>query len=120
MSVTPEFIVQQRALGWPDIHPEDYCHRCGRPNPCWFSPEFVSLVGSYSGIMCPSCFAALDPDPTAVWCFTRTTRTTGTSNLQSRLAAILSGCLNDPSDADRLAGCIVQAGWRPGPAGDKQ
>ncbi len=31
-SKTSDEINAQRDAGWPDFHPEDYCHRCGRPN----------------------------------------------------------------------------------------
>jgi hypothetical protein len=34
-AVLPEEIGRQRAMGWPDFHPEDFCHRCGRRNPVW-------------------------------------------------------------------------------------
>ncbi len=36
-AVLPEEIVRQRQLGWPDFHPEDFCHRCGRRNPVWYA-----------------------------------------------------------------------------------
>lgn len=35
--VSPEYIKAQREAGWPDMHPEDYCHRCGNRNPLWYA-----------------------------------------------------------------------------------
>ncbi len=29
----PTAIAEQRTKGWPDFHPEDFCHRCGHPGP---------------------------------------------------------------------------------------
>lgn len=88
-------------------HPEDHCSSCGARNPSWFGPEFVELVGSSAGILCPTCFASLDP--TATWVITRLVRDVDQTQ---RLADVLRGCLADPSDAERLAGCVIDAGWR--------
>jgi hypothetical protein len=63
-SVTLDEIDDQRGRGWPDFHPEDYCHRCGGRNiPSWFvdSDRFNAAFGSssehpYQGIVCPGCF----------------------------------------------------------------
>lgn len=63
-SVTLAEIDEQRAKGWPDWHPEDYCHRCGGRNvPSWFvdSDRFNAAFGPasehpYNGIVCPGCF----------------------------------------------------------------
>lgn len=57
-------IDRQRSLGWPDFHPEDYCHRCGGRNvPSWFTAHalFNEAFGPpethpHNGIVCPSCF----------------------------------------------------------------
>lgn len=71
--VTLEQIVEQMEKGWVDFHPEDYCHRCGRPNVCWFvasdlwnqvdvSSEATGVTGEKlpsSGIVCPSCFVEM-------------------------------------------------------------
>lgn len=63
--VTPEQIVAQRSLGWPDFHPEDFCHRCGRPNMHWWTDadEWVlatrNLERGVVAILCPSCFGEL-------------------------------------------------------------
>ena len=59
--VTPDDIIEQRKKGWVDFDPEDYCHRCGRPNISWFvdSPLWNSadIEGEIpSGIICPQCF----------------------------------------------------------------
>lgn len=58
---TVEDIREQRRQGWPDFHPEDYCHRCGRPNvDSWYvDPELwrqaVSQGDLYT-VLCPQCF----------------------------------------------------------------
>lgn len=63
--VDPARIEEQRAQGWPDMHPEDYCHRCGNRNPSWFvSTREQWLAGTQAwaaetgreGICCPTCF----------------------------------------------------------------
>lgn len=60
-SVLPSDIVQQRQLGWPDFHPEDFCHVCGRRNPVWSAPaaDWDAVINGHGGIFCPSCFADL-------------------------------------------------------------
>lgn len=62
-SVEVEEIAEQRRLGWPDFHPEDYCHRCGGRNRSWFvaSDRFNAAFGPpsehpYQGIVCTGCF----------------------------------------------------------------
>lgn len=65
--VTPEFIAEQRELGWPDIHPEDFCHRCGEKNMLWYADredwqvatEAWAAETGREGICCPRCFAEL-------------------------------------------------------------
>ena len=49
----------QRAAGWPDWHPEDYCHRCGGRNASWHvdSDRFNAAMGKpsehrWNGIIC--------------------------------------------------------------------
>lgn len=104
------FITNQREKGWVDFHPEDYCHECGRPNiKAWYSPEWVALVGGHSGILCPPCFAAKDPD--AIWMVTRWTPTVEAERLQ--LETILRWCSSLGDDAARVAGCVLDAGFRP-------
>ena len=56
----------QRAAGWPDWHPEDYCHRCGGRNASWWvdSDRFNAAMGKpaehrWNGIVCPGCFVEL-------------------------------------------------------------
>ena len=61
-AVLPSEIVRQRRLGWPDFHPEDFCHICGRRNPVWSAPaaDWSEVHGDgHAGIYCPSCFAVL-------------------------------------------------------------
>jgi hypothetical protein len=56
-------IAEQRVKGWPDFHPEDYCHRCGQRNVySWHAPNDLwdRLVGvRWDGIVCPQCFTEL-------------------------------------------------------------
>lgn len=72
--VTLSEIEAQRAAGWPDFHPEDFCHRCGRSNIVWWvdSDLFNEAIGpegidpEWRGIVCPQCFVELSPLDT-VW-----------------------------------------------------
>lgn len=64
-AVLPEEIVRQRALGWPDFHPEDFCHRCGRRNAGSWSVDSADWNKAVEGqgrgvvdILCPPCFVA--------------------------------------------------------------
>ena len=72
--MTPSDIATQRSLGWPDIHPEDYCHKCGARNPLWFvdretwltaTAEWAKETGR-EGICCPACFAEMHAKATGV------------------------------------------------------
>jgi hypothetical protein len=57
--IDPAEVMEQRAKGWPDFHPETYCHACGRTNPTWWvAPELWSQIRTddYVNILCPSCF----------------------------------------------------------------
>lgn len=62
--VEPSYILEQRRLGWPDIHPEDYCHRCGVSFDPWFTDRETWLAGTSvwsketgrEGICCMTCF----------------------------------------------------------------
>ena len=64
-SVSLDEIRVQRAKGWPDFHPEDYCHRCGRPNCGWWADSdrwnlaTADLPRRHMEILCPSCFVEL-------------------------------------------------------------
>ncbi len=62
-SVSVAAIEAQRAAGWPDFHPEDFCHRCGHRNPiwhaeaqAWYDATGMTVPGDGGGIMCPNCF----------------------------------------------------------------
>lgn len=63
-AISPALIVEQREKGWPDLHPEDYCHQCGGPNVCWWvsGPEWeratASLERGVLTVLCPQCFVA--------------------------------------------------------------
>lgn len=106
LQVDPAEIREQRDRGWPDIHPEDYCHTCGRRNPVWSSPEWVELVGSHAGILCPLCLMGLDPD--RMW---KVTRQDWPGDDQVKQ---LAGVLRDVAACDepeRVARCVLDAGW---------
>jgi len=110
---TPGQISEQREKGWPDFHPEDYCHECAAPNPGWFTPDWLEAFPGHGGIVCPRCFALrADPDKLSTWILTRYTRHDEDS--QDRLAAFLRHCsgLEPDSENDRLATCILDAGYR--------
>lgn len=73
-SVLPEEIIRQRALGWPDFHPEDFCHRCGRRNvTSWGADAEAWKVATRNrergtaDILCPSCFVVLHEQETGDW-----------------------------------------------------
>jgi len=65
--VTAEWIKSQRDAGWPDMHPEDYCHLCGARNPSWCvdREDWVTATEAWAaqtgreGICCPGCFATM-------------------------------------------------------------
>lgn len=65
--VAPELILEQREQGWPDMHPEDFCHRCGDRNMHWSADPEDWEVATKSwaeatgmeGICCPRCFAEM-------------------------------------------------------------
>ena len=67
LSVTIAEMDEQRRLGWPDFHPEEFCHRCGGKNVrSWWvdSDRFNAALGHpnehpYNGIVCPGCFVEL-------------------------------------------------------------
>ena len=62
MSVIPGEIIRQRSLGWPDFHPETFCHLCGRRNINWWThgPEWLEATSDLPRkeleILCPVCF----------------------------------------------------------------
>lgn len=59
-------LAAQRAAGWPDFHPEDFCHRCGNPNVSWYIDSAVwnpvmrngqsDGFGRWQEIVCIPCF----------------------------------------------------------------
>ena len=61
-SIPVDEIERQRVLGWPEFHPEDYCHRCGLQNACWYAPSplWNAVMGdSGQGIVCMLCFVEI-------------------------------------------------------------
>lgn len=63
----------QHDTGWPDFHPEDYCHRCGMPNISWhvdsdvwnlvMRPDGHEAAWQWDEIICPVCFVQLAGGP---------------------------------------------------------
>lgn len=59
----------QRAKGWTDFHPEDFCHRCGHPNVSWYIDSLTWnqvmrggdewAWGAWAEIICIPCFIEL-------------------------------------------------------------
>lgn len=70
--VTLEYINEQRELGWMDIHPEDFCHRCGMRNCCWSASKEEWDIATKKwaeetgreGICCPQCFMEMYEEAT--------------------------------------------------------
>ena len=58
-------IAEQRAKGWPDLHPEDFCHRCGHRNLSWYVDSalwveaWAQAEPGIQSVLCPQCFAEL-------------------------------------------------------------
>lgn len=71
--VSPDFILAQREAGWPDIHPEDYCHKCGVRNTSWFArrEQWLCATAAWAeqtgreGICCIACFAEMFTEATS-------------------------------------------------------
>lgn len=69
LSVDFSDIAVQRAMHWPDFHPEDFCHRCGCPNVSWYIDSAVwnkvmrggavDGWGAWQEIICIPCFMEL-------------------------------------------------------------
>lgn len=59
----------QRVAGWPNFHPEDYCHRCGHRNVSWYTNNSTwdpvmrggdpNGWGEWQEIVCVPCFTEL-------------------------------------------------------------
>lgn len=81
--VSPDWIKSQRDQGWPDMHPEDYCHKCGARNPKWCAASREDwLMATFAwaaetgreGICCVTCFAGMYEEQSGespVWMLTR-------------------------------------------------
>jgi hypothetical protein len=71
-----EAISRQRARGWVDFHPEDFCHQCGRRFHYWHAPDWYDVQDGALGIICPVCFidnaraTGNYPDGTVCWTLT--------------------------------------------------
>lgn len=82
-SVTPEWIASQRDQGWPDMHPEDYCHKCGAPNQSWCAAsreDWLAATAGWAketgreGICCVKCFSEMYREQTGsdpIWMLSR-------------------------------------------------
>jgi hypothetical protein len=71
--VDPEWIKAQREQGWPDMHPEDYCHRCGARNDiswCASAEDWQTATAAWAaetgreGICCIPCFVEMHREAT--------------------------------------------------------
>lgn len=82
--VSQELLDEQRAGGWKDWHPEDYCHRCYETNVSWYvdSPAWSDVMrggnpegwGLWQEIICMPCFTGLADahyGTTQAWTITR-------------------------------------------------
>lgn len=62
--VDPLWIEKQREQGWPDMYPEEFCHKCGIRNFTWVASREDWLIATSAwaketgreGICCPACF----------------------------------------------------------------
>lgn len=69
LRINQELLDAQRAKGWTDWHPEDYCHRCYEGNVSWYvdTPPWTDVMrggdadgwGKWQEIICIPCFTAL-------------------------------------------------------------
>jgi len=66
--VNPAWIVEQRLAGWPDMHPEGFCHKCGNRNAVWnvdSREAWLAATGAWAaetgreGICCLNCFTQM-------------------------------------------------------------
>ena len=66
--VDPACIEQQRIAGWPDMHPEDFCHRCGYHTPLSLYADnetWLIAISAWAketgreGICCPTCLVEM-------------------------------------------------------------
>jgi hypothetical protein len=84
LRITQELLDQQRAKGWTDWHPEDYCHRCYETNISWYvdTPAWTDVMrcgnvdgwGLWQEIICIPCFTELADShygETQAWTITR-------------------------------------------------
>ncbi len=102
----------QQEKGWNDFHPEDFCYECGIKNPRWFTPEWTLVHPKSGGITCPICFmlsaAPLIDDP--MWLVTPFVR--HDKEPRDVLADFLRHISDLGDDAERVASCILDAGYR--------
>jgi hypothetical protein len=58
LAIDPAAITNQRVKGWPDWHPEEYCHRCGQRNitPWYVDSVYWNRAAQAHEILCPQCF----------------------------------------------------------------
>jgi hypothetical protein len=66
LPIDPVEIAEQREKGWPDFHPETYCHRCGQRNlHSWATAHDLWSQACETGLMpgshivCPQCFTEM-------------------------------------------------------------
>lgn len=63
---------RERAAGWPNMHPEDFCHLCGGRNVVWWVDSdrwnlaVEALDRGVLEILCPTCFVILWQESTGL------------------------------------------------------
>lgn len=117
-SVDPATIPAQQAAGWPDWHPEDYCHRCGRRNISWYTDSAVwnQVHGGSGPIWCPVCFVTAYEQTTGLrpsWRLAPADRSDETGALIRSEAAMRHERDEAIAERDRYAEVVAAAqAWR--------
>lgn len=107
------YIEAQRLAGWPDIHPEDYCHKCGVAFEPWFTDRETWLAGTSAwaaqtgreGICCMPCFIEMFKENTGrepMWRLSEVV--TASSLTDDQICAIQSRAARD-EDGDLFDAC---------------
>ena len=98
LAVPLSAIHDEREAGWPNMQPEDFCHRCGGRNISWWTDSDVwNLImrpdgpGSpwlWNEIICPQCFAELVEArfPNVAWHFYMDENTRGGKAIRPALS----------------------------------
>ncbi len=92
------------------IPTEDFCDRCDQPNPVWSTTLWIQVMGTTSGILCPSCFV-LEAEKKGYgkkgWSLSqhRPPEDEEVQDLAELLKVI--GVLGDQEELERIARCII-------------